>query len=86
MSFAMWIVAGALVGIVVSLLVVRARGGLARDVGLGVAGAVVAGALFDLVMLPDRASVDVFGLVVTAAGGCAALVVYYTFFPRIRTG
>lgn len=86
MSFGTWIVAGALVGIVVSLLVVRARGGLARDVGLGVAGAVLAGALFDLTMLPDRANIDVFGLVVTAAGGCAALVVYHTLFPRIHSG
>jgi uncharacterized membrane protein YeaQ/YmgE (transglycosylase-associated protein family) len=68
------------------MLVVRSGEGLVRDVGLGVGGAVVAGALFDLIMMPDKATMDVFGLVVTFAGGCAALVVYHTLFPRIRPG
>lgn len=84
MSIGSWMVAGALVGIV-SLLLARSREGLLRDVGLGIAGAMLAGVVFHLVTVPDDTATGVFALVVAAAGGCAALIVYYTFFPRVRS-
>ena len=68
MSIGIWIVAGLLVGLVASKLVVRSGYGLRRDLGLGVAGAVLAGAIFGAVATPEANGIDVFGLVVTLAG------------------
>ena len=84
MSIGIWIVAGLLVGLVTSKLVVRSGYGLRRDLGLGVAGAVLAGAIFGVVATPEANGIDVFGLVVTFAGASAALITYYTLFPHVR--
>jgi uncharacterized membrane protein YeaQ/YmgE (transglycosylase-associated protein family) len=84
MSIGVWIVAGLLVGFVASKLVVRSGYGLRRDLGLGVAGAVLAGAIFAVVATPEANGIDVFGLVVTLAGATAVLITYYTLFPRVR--
>jgi uncharacterized membrane protein YeaQ/YmgE (transglycosylase-associated protein family) len=86
MSLGTWIVAGTLVGVVVSMLVIRSGEGLVRDIALGIAGAALAGALFDVAVVPDKAIMNVFGLVATFAGGCAALIVYHMLLPRIRAG
>lgn len=84
MSIGIWIVAGLLVGLVTSKLVVRSGYGLGRDLGLGVAGAVLAGAIFGAVTTPELNGIDVFGVVVTLAGATAVLITYYTLFPHVR--
>lgn len=86
MSIGTWVVAGLVVGFLASKLIIRSGHGLLRDMGLGVGGAVLAGAVFAVVTTPDLTSTNVFGLVVTLAGACAALVVYHMFFPEIRAG
>lgn len=84
MSIGIWIVAGLMVGFLASKLIVRSGNGLARDLGLGVTGAVLAGLIFGAVATPEVNGIDVFGLVVTLAGATAALITYYTLFPRVR--
>jgi uncharacterized membrane protein YeaQ/YmgE (transglycosylase-associated protein family) len=73
-----------MVGFLASKLIVRSGNGLARDLGLGVTGAVLAGLIFGAVATPEVNGIDVFGLVVTLAGATAALITYYTLFPRVR--
>lgn len=86
MSIGIWIVAGLIVGFLASKLIVRTGDGLPRDLGLGVAGAVLAGWLFAALTTPDATDMSVFGLVVTLAGAGAALVVYHTLYPHVRPG
>lgn len=86
MSIGIWIVAGLIVGFLASKLIVRTGHGLPRDLGLGVAGAVLAGWLFAALTTPDATDMSVFGLVVTLAGAGAALVVYHTLYPHVRPG
>ena len=84
MSIGIWIVTGLVVGFLASKLIVRSGSGLMRDVGLGVAGAVLAGLIFGTVATPEANGMDVFGLVVTIAGAIAALITYYTLFRHVR--
>jgi uncharacterized membrane protein YeaQ/YmgE (transglycosylase-associated protein family) len=86
MSIHTWIIAGVVVGFLASKLVLRAGDGLLRDLGLGVAGAVLAGIAFNALKTAEATGLDIFGLVVTVAGASAMLVAYYTFFPRVRQG
>lgn len=86
MSIGIWVVVGLVVGFVASKLVLRSGHGLMRDLGLGVAGAVVAGLIFGAVSTSEAVGLDVFGLVVTLAGAGAALIVYHTMFPHVRPG
>jgi uncharacterized membrane protein YeaQ/YmgE (transglycosylase-associated protein family) len=86
MSFGTWIVVGAIAGVLASKLVIRTGVGLARDIGLGIGGAIVGGGIFAALTTPDAAGIDVFGLVVTLASAGASLVVYHTLFPHVRQG
>jgi len=86
MSFGAWIVVGLVVGFIASKLIIRSGYGLMRDLGLGVAGAVLAGLIFGAVTAPDASGTEVFGLVVTLAGAGAALITYHTLFPHVRAG
>jgi len=86
MSIDTWIIAGLVVGLVASKLVLRTGEGLLRDIVLGIAGAVVAGALFGVMSTAAPSGVDIFGFVVVLAGAGIALIAYHTFFPRIRAG
>ena len=50
-----WVVAGVIAGFLASKFVVRTGDGLLRDVGLGIAGAVVGGLVFGPLRRPIRA-------------------------------
>ena len=86
MSVVTSIIVGLVTGFLASKLVIRTGKGLLRDLGLGIAGAVLGGLLFGALSTPEATGLDVFGLVVTLAGACAVLVVYHTFFQRVRQG
>ncbi|MGA8054717.1 MAG: hypothetical protein WCA12_12815 [Burkholderiales bacterium] len=86
MSIGTWIIVGVVVGFLASKFVIRSGEGLLRDLGLGVAGAVAAGAIFDTLNTVDAIGLNVFGLVVILAGASAVLVAYHTFFPYVRQG
>lgn len=84
MSIGTWIVVGVIAGVLASKLIIRTGEGLARDVGLGIAGAVIGGGIFASLSTSEATGVDVFGLVVTLAGAGAALIVYHTLFHHVR--
>ncbi len=86
MSIGVWITVGLIAGFLASKFVIRSGEGLARDVGLGIAGAVIGGWIFTLLGTPEGAGLDVFGLVVSLAGAAGLLVVYHMFFPHVRQG
>jgi uncharacterized membrane protein YeaQ/YmgE (transglycosylase-associated protein family) len=83
MSVSTWVIVGLVAGFIASKLVIRTGEGLLRDLGLGVAGAVIGGLLFQTFSATAATGLDVFGLVVTFAGAGAALIAYHTFFTRI---
>src|SRR4029453_18041952 len=82
MSIGTWIVVGVIAGVLVSKLVIRTGEGLARDVSLGIGGAIIGGWIFAALSTPEATGTDVFGLVVTVASAAAALVVYHALFPH----
>lgn len=86
MSIGTWIVVGAIAGALASKLIIRTGEGLARDIGLGIGGAIIGGGMFALLGASEAEGIDVFGLVVTIASAGAALVTYHTLFPHIRRG
>ena len=86
MSIGAWIVIGVIAGVLASKLVIRTGEGLARDVSLGIGGAIIGGWIFAALSTSEATGTDVFGLVVTIAGAGAALVMYHTLFPHVRQG
>jgi uncharacterized membrane protein YeaQ/YmgE (transglycosylase-associated protein family) len=83
MSIGTFVIVGLVVGFIASKLIIKTGDGLLRDLGLGVAGAVIGGWLFRFLSATESTGIDVFGLVVAFAGAGAALVAYHTFFMRI---
>ncbi|HTO51132.1 MAG TPA: GlsB/YeaQ/YmgE family stress response membrane protein [Burkholderiales bacterium] len=86
MSIGIWIVVGVIAGVLASKLVIRSGEGLARDIGLGIAGAIIGGWIFAALNTSEATGLDVFGLVVTIASAGAVLVVYHMLFPHVRSG
>ncbi len=87
MSIGIWITVGLIMGFLASKLIIRTGEGLARDIGLGIAGAVIGGWLFAALSTSEAIGLDVFGLVVSLAGAAAMLVIYHMLlFPHVRQG
>jgi len=86
MSIGIWIVVGVIAGVLASKLVIRSGEGLARDISLGIGGAILGGWIFAALSTSEATGLDVFGLVVTIASAGAVLVVYHTLFPHVRPG
>ena len=87
MSIGIWITVGLIMGFLASKLFIRTGEGLARDIGLGIGGAVIGGWLFAALSTSEATGLDVFGLVVSLAGAAAMLVIYHMLlFPHVRQG
>ena len=86
MSIGLWIVVGVIAGVLASKLVIRSGEGLARDISLGIGGAILGGAIFAALSTSEATGLDGFGLIVTIASAGAVLVVYHTLFPHVRPG
>lgn len=78
MSIQVLIVVGLLAGLLASKLIIRSGEGLLRDLALGVAGALVAGAVFGVLDNTEATGYHVFGLVVALAGACGLVVLYHS--------
>jgi len=83
MSIGTFVIVGLLAGFIASKFIIKTGDGLLRDLGLGIAGAVIGGWLFRALSATEATGIDVFGLVVTFAGASAALIAYHAFFMRI---
>lgn len=84
MSIFTWIIIGLAAGYLASKLVIRSGDALLRDLGLGVAGAMLAGTAFVFLDTAQATGYNVFGLIVTFAGAAALPIAYHTFFPAPR--
>ena len=61
MSIGIWIVVGVIAGVLASKLVIRSGEGLARDIGLGIGGAIIGGWIFAALSTSEATGLDVFG-------------------------
>ena len=77
-----WVVVGLVAGFLASKFVVRTGDGLLRDIGLGIAGAVVGGLVVRTLATTDSNGLSFPGLLMTLAGAVAALVVHHRYFQR----
>ena len=81
MSIGTWVIVGLFAGFLASKFFIRTGEGLLRDLGLGIAGAILGGGLFGVLGTPQATGLDVFGLIVSLAGAAALLIGYHTFSP-----
>ena len=83
-NFIAWIAIGLLVSFIGSQILNKTRHGLARDVLLGIVGAIVAGFLSNLLRTPDVVGMDLYSLGVAAVGAVVFLIVRHAVFRRSR--
>jgi len=84
MSFAAWIVLGAVAGFIGSKILNKTGHGLARDVLLGIVGAIVGGFLSNLFGKPGVTGLDLYSLFVAVVGAVVFMIVYHAMFRRRR--
>lgn len=84
-SFAAWILLGALIGFVGSKIVNKTGHGLVRDVLLSIFGAMFAGFLTNLLGESQTGGLDRYSLFVAAVGALVFLTTYHGMFRRGRT-
>ena len=80
-TFAAWILLGALIGIIGSKIINKSGGGLVRDILLSIVGAMFAGFLTNL-LGESRGVVDRYSLLVAAVGALVFLITYHGMFRR----
>ena len=81
-SFAAWILLGALIGFIGSKIVNKTGHGLVRDVLLSIFGAIFGGFLANLLGESQSAGLDGYSLFVAAVGAFVFLITYLGMFRR----
>jgi uncharacterized membrane protein YeaQ/YmgE (transglycosylase-associated protein family) len=82
MSILAWIVVGIIGGFIGSLIVNRRGQGLVGDLFLGVIGAIVAGWAFNRFGQPGVTGINLYSILVSAAGAIVLLVLYHALRGR----
>jgi len=77
MSILAWIVVGIIGGFIGSLIVNKSGQGLVGDLFLGVIGAVVGGWAFNLFGHSGVTGINLYSMIVSAAGAIVVLVAYH---------
>lgn len=77
MSIIAWIVLGLVAGFIASKVVNKSGEGVLLDIGLGVAGAVVGGWLFNAFGMVGVSGLNLYSLLVAVLGAVVVLVVYH---------
>lgn len=72
-----WAVLGLIAGFAAALIVNRHGQGMAVDIGLGLAGALVGGYLFRLTGHRGVTGFDLYSIVVATAGAVMILIIYH---------
>ena len=86
MSILAWIVFGGLLsGFIASKIVNRSGAGALLDIGLGVAGAVVGGFVFNLLGAVGVTGLNLWSVFVSVVGAILVLVTYHAIAGRRRT-
>jgi uncharacterized membrane protein YeaQ/YmgE (transglycosylase-associated protein family) len=84
MSLVALIVVGLIAGFIASKIINKSDEGLALDLALGVAGAGIAGWLFNTFATADGSSFSVYGVIAAIVGAVALQFVYRAFYRRAR--
>jgi uncharacterized membrane protein YeaQ/YmgE (transglycosylase-associated protein family) len=82
MSILAWIVVGIIGGFIGSLIVNRRGQGLVGDLFLGVIGAIVAGWAFNRFGQPGVTGINLYSILVSAAGAIVLLALYHVLRGR----
>lgn len=77
MSIIAWVILGLIAGFIGSKIVTKSGQGFFLNVGLGIVGAVVGGALFSALGARGVTGVNVYSIVVAIIGAVVVLVVYH---------
>ena len=77
MAIIYWIIIGALCGLATKFLIRDSGRGMIVDVGLGVAGAVIVGFLFNVAMVPRVGGLSVYDGLAAVVGAAIALGGYH---------
>lgn len=85
MSFAAWILLGGLIGLIGSKVINKTGHNFARDILLGIFGAMVAGFLTNLLGESQKGGLDRYSLLVAAVGALVFLISYHGMFSPGRT-
>lgn len=83
-SFIAWIVIGLLVGFIGSKILNKTGRGIARDVLLGIVGAMVGGYLSHLLGKSQGSQLDLYSVLVAIVGAIVFMFVYHALFRRRR--
>jgi len=81
MSLLAWIVLGVVSGYIDNKIIDRSRGGLALDLGLGAAGAVLGGWLYGTFGMAGISGLYPYSLFAATVGAMAVLVTYHFWIP-----
>jgi uncharacterized membrane protein YeaQ/YmgE (transglycosylase-associated protein family) len=82
MSIIAWIVVGIIGGFIGSMVVNKRGQGMFGDLLLGVVGAVVAGWAFNRLGSPGPTGINLYSILVSAAGSIVILVLYHALLRR----
>jgi len=82
MSILAWIVLGLVAGFIASKIVNKQGEGLLLDIVLGIAGAVVGGALFHALGARGVTGLNIYSVFVAAIGAVVVLVLYHAIRRR----
>lgn len=77
MTIIAWIVLGLIAGYIASQIVNKSGDGVMVDIGLGVAGAVVGGWLFNTFGMAGVSGLNLYSLLVAVLGAVAVLAIYH---------
>jgi uncharacterized membrane protein YeaQ/YmgE (transglycosylase-associated protein family) len=82
MGIVAWIFVGLIAGFLASKVVNRSGEGIARDILLGVVGAIVGGWIFNAMGQPGVYGVNLYSVLVAFVGGIVVLVIFHAFFGK----
>ena len=82
MSLIIWSLLGLVCGYLANRFVSTAGSGILTDVGLGVGGAIMAGAIVNAIGQGDVSEMSLYNVVVPLIGSAAVLFVYHFFNGR----
>jgi uncharacterized membrane protein YeaQ/YmgE (transglycosylase-associated protein family) len=85
MSILAWLAVGLIAGILAGKVIDKTGSGLVMDIVLGIAGSLVGGFLFTFFGYLAPTGIDLYNVLVSAAGAATVLLVYHLLIRRNAT-